>query len=225
MPAYTIGTVSTANNTGTGTDFTANMPATFSAGDLLLGFTRSRASSETFTQPAGWTTILTHTNSNGSICMFAKIAVGGDSAPTISWSGSSYVICQIASFTGDVYTDLSTIVAHSAVLNGTATDIDVPALTVTTDNCLIVAAGGHNKTATSDGATLTPPGAYTDIGSGVPAGASTAYAWGYVQQTTAANLSATEWNISIAESLGRSGVTFALQSQASSAATLAWIKA
>jgi len=227
MPAYTIGTISTFDGNSSGNDFSASMPATFSAGNLLIGMTRSRSSSETLTQPSGWTNIFTHTNVSGSIVVFAKIAAGGDGAPTISWSGSTYVTCQIASFSGDVYTDLSTIVVHSAVLNGSAVNIDVPALTVTTDNCLIISGGGHNKTAVNDPVTFTNPGAYTTIGKISPNGTAMSSAWGYVQQTTASNLSATDWTPSASESQSRSGVTIALQTQAAggTGASIAWIKA
>src|SRR5882672_4462342 len=144
-PAYTIGNIGTASDDNTGNDFTANMPSSFSAGDILIACTRSINSTQTFTQPTGWTTLASNSSTSGNTAIFAKIAVGGDSAPTISWSGVGHVWNQIVAFSGSVYTDLSTIVAHTATPNANSgNDIRIPALTVTTDNTLIIACGGHN---------------------------------------------------------------------------------
>jgi len=209
MTGYVFQSVGTASSNGTGTDFTANMPATFSAGSLLLGVSKARAITEIFTQPAGWTTLLTV----NSLVIFAKIAAGSDAAPTISWDGATHVFCQIAAFNGDVYTGgLGSIVAHSSTDTGTGVDIPAPALTVTTDDCMVVTAGTHNKTATSNGTTITGLPAYSTIATNTGSGTSFHSAWGYVQQTSAANVTLDFWNTSVpTESLARASHTFALR--------------
>lgn len=215
MTGYTLGTVGTASNNGTGNDFSANMPSSFSANDLLIGVSRARGSSDTFTTPSGWTALLNAVLGNGSISVFAKIAAGGDAAPTISWAGSGQVYCQIMNWTGDVYTDLSTIVHVSNTITGTASTCTVPSATVSLDNCLILGVAGKNKTATSDGAFITVSGAFAEVAQSVPSGGGTHMnAIGFVQQTTATNISQTDWTDDVGENLSRSGVTLALKSQA-----------
>lgn len=217
---YTHVSTSTANDDNTGNDFTANMPGSISAGNLLIGCTRTRGSAgaETFTQPSGWTTIHSHSHASGAIYIFAKIAAGGDSGPTISFSGSNHVWAQIAQFSGDVYTTLGSIVVHTGTdVSGTGADISLPAINISTDDTLVIACGGKNKTVTSNGATVTVDDGYTSLGSTSSAGSRQTNAWGYIQQTTASNVGAATWAVSISESLSRTGVTIALQSLSAAA--------
>lgn len=196
MAAYTFRSVGSLD-TGSGT-LTPGAPSGKTSGDLLLLATATRASTETLTTPSGWTLLADTTSTANDCCaLFGRIADGsGSDTPTFDWSGSSTGAAQIAAFYGDVFTDLANIVAHSAVAGVTSnvSEIPIPALTVTTDNCLLVAVGKKQKTSTTDGNSATPPsGINTELGESCPNGSSTHFVWGYTQQTTATSFSAGVW--------------------------------
>lgn len=196
MAAYTFRSVGTLD-TGSGT-LTPGAPSGKATGDLLLLATATRSGTETLTTPSGWTLLADTTSTVNDTCaLYGRIADGsGSDTPTFDWSGSSTGAAQIAAFYGDVFTDLANIVAHSAVagITSNASEIPIPALTVTTDNCLLVAVGKKQKTSTTDGNSATPPsGIDTELGESCPNGSSTHFVWGYTQQTTATNFTAGVW--------------------------------
>ena len=119
---------------------------------------------------------------------------------------------QIAAWYGDVYTDLATIVAASNSLANSSTNLPAPALTVPQDDCLIIAIGKKNKTATSDGASLTKLSWSTAFVSWqITSGSTTINAWDYLQQSVAADISAVNWAQSISESLDYCSLVVALK--------------
>lgn len=215
MPAYTFRSVG-VSDTGTGT-LTPGAPSGKATGDLLLLATGARAATETLSTPSGWTLLLdTTSTANDSCALFARIADGsGSDTPTFDWSGTSDGFAQIAAYYGDVFTDLANIIAHSAVAGTTSntTNIPIPALTVTTDNCLLLAVGKKQKTATSDGGSATPPtGINSELADSWPTGATRlAFVWGYTQQTTATNFTAGVWDQSLDENLPYASLIVALK--------------
>jgi hypothetical protein len=189
QPTYTLRAAGTAVS---GTSVTAGAPAGVTAGDLLLLAVVCRNNNDTFTTPSGWTLISPQVNLTWA-ALYARIATGsGDAPPAMSSSGTNACVAQAAAFSGDVYTDLSTI-KHSAVdqqgpgKGASGNDILYSDLTVTLNATLLIAMGGHNKTATSNGATLNALSGFTEIGQLNPNGSSLSFYWGYQQQTTAAN--------------------------------------
>lgn len=224
MAVYTFRSAGTLDP-GSGT-LTPGAPSGKATGDLLLLATAARAATETLTTPSGWTLLLDTTSTvNDSCALFARIADGSaNDTPTLDWSGSSQGAAQIAAFYGDVFTDLANIVAHSAVAGVTSNvaDIPIPALTVTTADCLLVAVGKKQKTATSDGGSATPPtGINNEIGDSWPSGATQlAFVWGYTQQTTATSFSAGSWNQTPDESLPYASLIVALKTASGTSATV-----
>jgi hypothetical protein len=106
-------------------------------------------------------------------------------------------------------------------------DLPHAALTVSTEDCLVIGAGVKQKTTTSNGAAITDP-AWVDtlIGESVGTGSSTYGVWGFTQQTTATNISASSWTQSIAESMHYASMVLALKTEpAASVATITDVSA
>lgn len=217
MAAYTFRAAGTWGTAGDPGD-----PAGKTAGDLLLMITSARLATETLNAaPAGWTLLFdTSTTTKEQLALFGRIATG-DANDTVShdfWSGTSYNATQIAAFYGDVFSGgLGSIVAHSvaAGTDGSANDIPTSALTISTADTLVIGAGFKQKTATSDGATLTDPAwMNTRIGEKDTSGNASFTVWGFTQQSTAANISASSWTQSIAESADYSSLIVSLKTAA-----------
>ena len=220
MPSYTFRSAGTTSTAGSPGD-----PAGKTSGDLLLMKAAARAATETFNgAPTGWTLLKdTSTTTKEQLALMARIATG-DANDTVTsydfWSGTSNNLTQIAAFSGDVYTDLATIVAHSVVAGSTDDTADLPysALTITTDNCLVVSLGQKTKTATSDGATLTDPSELgTRINYTITNGTTQYHIWNYSQQTTATNIAGGIWDQSIEESKNYASIVVALKTAAAGA--------
>lgn len=218
MSAYTLRSVGSWSTSGSPGD-----PEGKAAGDLLLMFASARLSSETINAaPTGWTLLLdTSTTTKEQLALFGRIATG-DANDTVSahdfWSGTSYNLSQIAAFSGDVYDGgLGSIIAHSVVAGSDNNTANLPhsALTISTDDCLVLGLGTKQKTSTADGASLTDP---AWIGSRLSFrgsdGSTSLNVWGYVQQTTAGNISSGSWTQSIAESLHYASMVVALKTSA-----------
>lgn len=213
MPAYTL--PPTVGSWASNTDSSAlsvTAPAS-SAGKLLILVTGNRSGAVSVSSISGWTQIGS-ISTNGSIEIWARVGDGtGTDSPTVDWSGTNDSAAVILSYAGDVYSDLATIVAHSATVDfSSATTAPLPAVSgVTTDNCLVLAVGRHNKTATTDGATLTHgslnvraqfTGATVDQVIGVADS----------QQTTATNYDGTDFTISnTGDSLASNGIVLFLK--------------
>jgi hypothetical protein len=125
---------------GSNQSITPGLPAGVRAGHLLLTWSAIRNSGTgTVNTPDGWTSLLNFGNAK----LLGRIASASESAPTITFSGGvslATTSAQMAAFRG-ASSDLTTIVAHSATqLNGSAQNIAIPALTVTTDNCMVLTA-------------------------------------------------------------------------------------
>lgn len=217
MGSYTFRAAGTVSS-GSGS-LTPGAPAGLAVGDLMLCATCARASTETLSNPSGWTRLLdTIATANDALILYGRIADGtGSDAFSGDWSGGSNSRAQIAAFYGSVYTDLATIVAHSNVAGsaGTVADIPNPAVTITTDGCLVIGVGKKSKTATSDGASVTSPaGLDNRIQLSWANGSTVGMVWDYTQQASAANISASIWDQSIEESDQYASLVVALKSAA-----------
>lgn len=84
---------------GGSTSATPAMPATITAGNLLIGFLETLGGGINHTWPAGWTEIREDTVGSGRISIAWKLAVGSDSAPTITWTTNSYADSQVFQYT------------------------------------------------------------------------------------------------------------------------------
>lgn len=207
------GTVTLANTVtrvvGSGT-LTQTAP-TRTAGDLLLAYTEARLSTETLTQ--SWGTVLA-SFSGGNGHLICRIATN-TSADDISWdwSGTSTSSVQLTHWTGDVYDDCATIVAHSAVrTSGNSAGFPYEALTVTTDDTLVLIVGQKTKTTTTNGATINAEAGFTEISESGPNGTESFRVWNYVQQTTATNITAGDWDFTgTTETQTARGFTVALR--------------
>lgn len=167
--------------------------------------TSSRDHTDTIaTPPTGWTQLSVNSNVTWNY-IFGRIAVGGDTAPTVTYTGTNQHHAQIASFTGpNVYTDLTTIVSgfvdNFAPIN--SVDMFYSALLPSTANCLCIAFATKNKTSVSDGSSVNDLAGFTRAGTLTNNGTTIATWWGYQQQTTATSLSAaTQTRTGAAETL------------------------
>lgn len=213
MPAYTL--PPTAGSWVSNTDsssLSVSAPAS-PAGKLLVLVTANRAGGESVAAITGWTK-LGSIATNGSIEVWGRVGDGtGADSPSVDWSGTNDSAAVILSYAGDVYSDMATIVAHSATVDfSAATTAPLPAVSgVTTNDCLVFAVGRHNKTATTNGATLSHStlsiraqntGANVDQIIGVAD----------LQQTTATNYDGTDFTISnTGDNLASNGIVLFLK--------------
>lgn len=212
MGEYTFRGAGTVVFSTSGADLTPTV--THSVGDLLLLHTAQRAGAETCAAMTGWTQ-LGSTNTNGSLEVWARIADGGaNDAPTVNWSGTTFCDAWIEAYYGDVETDLDAIIAASNSFTVSSTgSLVVPSMTVPNANCLIIVSSRKNKTGTSNDNTFAAPGSFTERNEYVYAGTGNAHCSASWQQTTAANISQTNWTLTgTSEALASNALIFALRS-------------
>lgn len=204
-----------------GGNMTPAMPA-FNIGDLLLLDTAVNSISIAPPTISGWTRLSINTSAQCA-ALYARIAQSGDTSPTFQWDAGHQTYSRISSFTGVVYTDLTTIVATSNErATSTTGAIAVNATSApSVANCLVLRGGRCLKTATNNGHTFndwtTDTGVYTKVGGTQVVQNGNALAGGlwFWQQTTAAATSADGANLSTADAAGNSqGYTVVLKSQA-----------
>lgn len=176
-PAFrALGTSSfTSNNVANPTSLTPGLP-TRVRGDVLLCFTWSRSISATVSTPSGWTLLsgfplASGTSSGGKVYVFARVVDGGESAPTVTWTGLTTGTsgdasgAVIASFSG-----LDTSRGLASIIDGSATSSDQSASTTTCTIPSITTLSGMSlriaialKLLESSGATWTPPSGFTEF--------------------------------------------------------------
>src|SRR4051794_2447533 len=94
MPTLTpapVGTpgavVASAATVVTPTTLTPATGSGYAIGDTLLCFTACRSATPTVATPAGWTSILNVTGTNGRLVLFGKVAAStSEAAPSVVWS-------------------------------------------------------------------------------------------------------------------------------------------
>lgn len=178
------GTASHANNA----NVTPGAPASISAGNLLLVFAAIRNSGAGVPDtPAGYTRLPVFP-SDANAQVFAKIAVGGDTAPTISFTGgvaNADTSAQMIRLAGKWHDPANIAVAYGSTLNPSAQDISYPATRIVTDNCIVLYLGWKQDDWTSVAAI----GGATEIGEpSTTTGDDQGIVWDYVIQTTAADI-------------------------------------
>jgi hypothetical protein len=188
------------------------MPSGWAAGNLGLIRADGRNNADTITTPSGWQLLSPNSIVTWS-AIFGRILQAGDTAPSVVWSGAHQDVAQMSAWSGTVWPDITTIVAASVEKSGTNNDIVYDALTVPVDNCLCISAGSHNKTSASNTASIDALTGATQIDQQVIAGTAIMAYWGYVQQTSKANLTThTQTITNSAESLQYSTIILALKS-------------
>lgn len=145
--------------------------------------------------PTGWGLLTPQVNDTYNY-LLGRVADGtaADNFPLLTWSGNGQAFGQMARFTGGP-TSITNIIHASVDEQGAGAgalgnDIQYSALTVTQANTLIIARGIHNKTATSNGATLNALTGFTQINQVNPNGVIFSLYWGYQIQTTATSFAA-----------------------------------
>lgn len=182
------------------------------AGKLLLLHTGVNSGSIAPPAITGWTKLTTNGVSplvEGS-ALYGRIGQSGDTSPSFQWDASHQAYSRIVSFSGDVYTDLTTIVdQESERATNTTGKIAVASCSVPTFSNGLAIRGGHCvKTATTNGATfndwITDSGIYTKIGNTqlVQSNAAMAAALWYDQQTSPVGGASDTAALSITDSSG-----------------------
>jgi hypothetical protein len=195
MPAYTFRSVGAIDYDTNAASLTPGAPSGKATGDLLLLYTAERAGAQTITDLSpNWTQLGFDNADSWSFYIWGRIADGSaNDTPTVTWTGTTAdCAAWIEAYYGDVYTDLSTIVAHSDTSGNQATELSVlrlPTLTITTDNCLVVAMTMRQKSNTSnDATTITAAGGLTKNFQHIQSGTGAMMlVSAYMQQTTATN--------------------------------------
>lgn len=128
-----VGAVAHANNAST----TPTMPASVTAGDLLLVLAAIRGTSGVVATPAGYTSVV----SLGNFALFAKTHTGTETAPTITYSGGAAGDDTSAQMCAFRNAQLK-VITNEAGNNGSAQDILYGPMTgIDRANCLVITAG------------------------------------------------------------------------------------
>lgn len=141
---------------GSSCDNTAPSAPTISAGDVILIYSivSANGAARTLSTPAGYTRIDPTTIDSNTIWnehLFCKVAAGGDTMPTLDWSGSSNTVVQQAvTFSGPTAPDCSTMVHASIVGTNSSGFFFSQTLTITHANTLVLAIGGKISVGTTN---------------------------------------------------------------------------
>lgn len=71
----------------TPTNLVPGLPGTLTVGDWLFCFTACTSTTATVATPSGWQSACNVVGANGRLVCFAKKVAGGETAPTVAWSG------------------------------------------------------------------------------------------------------------------------------------------
>ncbi len=185
MGAYVFQTAGTVAR-GTG-NLTVTNPGSV-AGRLQLGFFASGSSADTLTDPSGWTLLVKRGAYTG---LYARITAGSDADASLTFANTTGHFGQICEFSGDVYPTIGSIVHGTPATNFTssASVPVIPDITISTADCLVIIAGWHAKTATSNGSTYDNVSGFSEIAEDRPNGTQVDFVWNYQQQTTATSIS------------------------------------
>lgn len=207
----TYGAVGTAVHVSN-TSVTPTLPAGVASGHLLVCLAAIRNSGTgTVNAPTGYTRLPVFP-SGANVQIFAKIAGGSETDPTVTITGgvaNASVSAQIIRLTGKWHDVDNILVGAATRLNTSAQNIILPGLPLPpADNCIVIAAGWKQddwtSVATLSGMTeIADPSTQTGDDQGI--------VWDYVIQTTAAAIAATSFVVTDgASAISRSAI-FALR--------------
>jgi hypothetical protein len=195
---YTLRSVGSPVN-GDGT-LTPGYPAGRVAGDLLLVATVVESNYPVAVP--GWTVLFGHSTGSSTdaypqnltalnkVVLYGRICTAdANDAWSMNWNGTGYGSASMAAFSGDVWPTIGTIVDSCAdyTSGNSSSLVRVNALTVNTNNCLIIDV--CNKPFTANGLSLTDllSGTITNIAKYIPTPTDVFLIWGYQQQQTKIN--------------------------------------
>ncbi|MES2504509.1 MAG: hypothetical protein V4534_06485 [Myxococcota bacterium] len=153
--------VASATSTSTGTtSLVVNVPTGTQNGDTMLAAVTARTNAVTFTTPAGWTLVLTQTQTSantGVIRIYRKTASGSEPASyTFTLNSNQDVVAGILTFRNANATN--PIDASASAATASATAQAAPTVTTTVTDTMIVTFHGINR-----GTTFTAPTGMTEI--------------------------------------------------------------
>ncbi len=218
-----LGSVATGNGA-----LNPGAPAGVVVGDLLLLSIVGRDLGQTCPAPTGWTLISPAANVTWNY-LYARIADGtaADTPTGLLYTGTTRSQAQISAFSGSVIS-LGSIVANSVdqylPVGGNTVILYSSGLTIAPANCLVIAVGTKNKTATSNGTTINALTGFTPFVAGgtVINGTDISAWWGYQIQTTPTNIASglSQTLTGTTENLLYTSLLVALQSQAAMPAAI-----
>jgi hypothetical protein len=189
-----------------------------SSGKLLLLVTVNRAVGQSVAFIPNWTKLYFE-SAGGGIELWARIGDGtAADSPSVDWSGTNDSAAVILAYAGDVYSDLSTIVAHSASFSVSSINtLPLPAVSgASVNDCLVFAVGRKNKTSTSNDATTVSHASLNVRAQFIGSSFDQAVGIADAQQTTATNYDGTDFTINgTSESLTADGIVVYLRSVSS----------
>ena len=120
---------------------TPSLPPGWTVNDIFICVIASRDNVNS-TMPPGWITIDAGTNNGANLrtTTFYKIAISGDTNPTVTHSGGSYIEATIVSYRGvDTTNPLDTI--STTRVNPSSTTITATSIATLTDNAQVIFTG------------------------------------------------------------------------------------
>ena len=212
----TYGAVGTATH-ASNASVTPGIPASVAAGNLLIVVAAIRNSGTGVPDtPSGYSRLPVFASTD-NVQVFAKVAVGGDAAPTITFTGgvaNATTSAQMIRIAGAFSDPDDCFVTGQSQLNSSAQDIAYPALLVAwpapeVANCFVVYLGwkqdGFTSVATISGATEIAEASTTT-------GDDQSLVWDYVIQTTATNIREGSFAVTGGASAISRGAVFAVRS-------------
>ena len=188
----------------------------YAVGDTLLCFTACRSATPTVATPAGWTSLLNITGTNGRLALFGKVATStSEAAPTVAWSGlttgNSGTPCgariqAVSGLEATIAVDVTGTIENGAA--STTVSASGTAITTVTANDLVLAL----STRLDDAGTWSAPAGFTLVNSnGSASGSDFAFAWAYQVQAAPGSSAPADFGLASASSFASSGVQVALK--------------
>jgi hypothetical protein len=218
-----IGTLAqSASTVVTPTSLVPGLPGTMTAGDWLFCYTACTLPAATVATPSGWTSLCDITGTNGRLALFSHKVVGGETAPTFTWSGltagatgtpcDAHIVNMGTGF-GEVAGALS-VQLIGAVSNQAASTTVMAGgagVTTTSDNTVLFAMGVRGDDAATG---------FIDAGTGVSwsgiladqstSGNDMLTALSWAEKATAGTVSDHTWTVTGGTSVASSGVIVVL---------------
>lgn len=214
----TYGAVGTATH-ASNASVTPGIPASVAAGNLLVVLAAIRNSGTGVPDtPSGYTRLPVFGVAD-NVQLFAKVAVGGDSAPAITFTGgvaNATTSAQMIRIAGAFSTPAECFVSGQALLNSSAQDIaypglplEEPVMATAIHNAIVIYVGWKQDDWTS---VATISGATEIAEASSTTGDDQALVWDYVIQTTATDIREGSFTVTGGASAISRGAVFAIRS-------------